>query len=243
MNILILSAGKDSSANEDSYPLCLTEFDSIPLVERVIEACSVLEPSSLIVALRQEDIRIHHVNNVVTLLWPSAVIVGVHDMTQGAACTALLAIGNIDNDEELLIVNGNEFLEEDFRNIVKNFREQHLDAGVVIFRSIHPRYSYVALNEMDRVIEASEKNPISTNATVGFYWFSKGREFVDAAKSMVRKDARINDKFFICPSFNELILKDRKIGVYRVDGKQYHPLKTSRQLQQFEVALDRERDQ
>jgi dTDP-glucose pyrophosphorylase len=154
----------------------------------------------------------------------------------------LLAIAHINNDEDLLIVNGNEFLDEDFTKIIKSFRDLDFDAGVVIFRSIHPRYSYVALNELDRVIEASEKNPISTNATVGFYWFSKGSEFVDAAKSMVRKDARINGKFFICPSFNELVLKDRNIGVYRVDGKQYHPLKTGRQLQQFEVALDRERE-
>jgi dTDP-glucose pyrophosphorylase len=243
MNILILCAGKDNSVNDEAYPLCLTEFDSIPLIERVIEACSVLEPSNLIVALRQEDILIHHVDSVVTLLSPSAAVVGVNDMTQGAACTALLAIGHINNDEDLLIVNGNEFLDEDFKNIIKNFRDLYLDAGVVIFRSIHPRYSYVSLNGLDRVIEASEKKPISTNATVGFYWFSKGSDFVDAAKSMVRKDTRINGKFFICPSLNELILKDKKIGVFRVDGKQYHPLKTSRQLQQFEVVLDREKGQ
>lgn len=242
MNILILAAGKDAAVQEDSYPLCLTEFDSIPLIQRVTAACGSLNPSTLVVAFRQEDVRSHHLHNVVTLLWPEARTISVQDKTEGAACTALLAVGSIDNDEELLIVNGNEFLDTSFSNVIADFRERELDAGVVVFRSIHPRYSYVALNDEGLVVEASEKNPISTNATAGFYWFKHGRDFVSSAKSMIRKDARVNGKFFICPTFNELILKGGRIGVHPVDNKQYHPLKNSRQIEQFEAILDRERE-
>lgn len=239
MNILILAAGQDQFAQEDGYPLCLTEFDSLPLIQRVAISCQALNPSNLTVALREEDVRKYHLDNVVRLLSPNAKILNIEAPTQGAACTALLAAGSIDSDSELLIVNGNELLNADFRLVVENFRDRKLDAGVVVFSSIHPRYSYVRLDDSEFVVEAAEKNPISNNATAGFYWFARGKDFVSAAKNLIRKDARVNGNFYICPGFNELILKQQHIGVYRVDSKAYNPLKSGRQIEQFETALEK----
>lgn len=243
MNILILAAGQDPLSQENSYPLCLTEFDSIPLIQRVISSCGVLGASDMIVAFREQDVDIYHLNNVVTLLWSNATILRIHGKTQGAACTALLAAGKIDVDEELLIVNGNELLDTDFLEILENFRGRQLDAGVVVFHSIHPRYSYVRLDENKLVIEAAEKKPISTNATAGFYWFARGKDYVRAAKNLIRKDARVNDNFYICPTFNQLVLEHMRIGTYQVENKVYHPLKTGRQIEQFETVIERERNE
>lgn len=241
MNILILAAGADPSSQDDGYPLCLTEFDSVPLIQRVTAACSALAPKNLIVALRESEVRRYHLNNVVTLLWPHAKILRIQAKTQGAACTALLAAGDIDNDEELLIVNGNELLDTDFQQVVQSFRHRELDAGVVVFHSIHPRYSYVRLGENGLVVEATEKKPISTNATAGFYWFARGSDFARAAKNLIRKDERVNDNFYICPTFNQLILEQKRIGVHAVENKHYHPLKTGRQIEQFEATIERGR--
>jgi dTDP-glucose pyrophosphorylase len=241
MNVLILAAGQDQFSQEDGYPLCLTEFDSLPLIQRVAISCQALNPSNLIVAFREEDVRKYHLDNVVRLLSPNAKILCIEAPTQGAACTALLAAGSIDRDDELLIVNGNELLNADFRQVVENFRVRKLDAGAVVFSSIHPRYSYVRLDENEYVVEASEKNPISNNATAGFYWFAKGKDFVRAAKNLIRKDARVNSNFYICPTFNELILEHYRIGVHRVDSKAYNPLKSGRQIEQFEAALEKGR--
>jgi len=241
MNILILAAGKNPFSEEDGYPLCLAEFDSIPLIQHVTTACAAFQPSNLVVAFHDEDVRDYHLGNVVTLLWPNATIIRVQDKTQGAACTALLATGVIDADEELLIVNGNELLSANFLGIVEGFRSRGLDAGAVVFHSIHPRYSYVRLDANELVVEAAEKKPISTKATAGFYWFARGRDFVSAAKNLIRKDARVNNNFYICPTFNELILKHMQIGVHQVDAKSYHPLKTGRQVEQFETVMERAR--
>jgi len=241
MNILILAAGHDPLAQQEGYPLCLAEFDSIPLIQRVIASCGALSPNKLIVAFREAEARRHHLSDVVSLLWPGVQVIMVPENTQGAACTALLAAGAIDADEELLIVNGNEVLDVDFARIPEDFRCRNLDGGVVVFHSIHPRYSYVRLGDDALVVEAAEKRPISTNATAGFYWFASGKEFVRAAKSLIRKDARVNGSFYICPAFNEMILCGLRIGVYTVDNKNYHPLKTGRQIEQFETAIERGR--
>jgi NDP-sugar pyrophosphorylase family protein len=242
MNILILAAGEIAlDPDSGKYPLCLNEFNGKTLIENILLSCQKIGDVKFLVALRELGIRQYHIDNIVELLAPGSKIFGIQKDTKGAACTALLAVDEIDNDEELLIVNGNELLDVNYLEIVSNFRERKLDAGVVTFSSIHPRYSYVKLNDENFVIEASEKKPISRNATVGFYWFARGREFVSAAQNMIRKDAVVNGLFYICPTLNELVLNQKKIGTYAVDANKYHPLKTERQVMQFETIIDQGR--
>lgn len=239
MNILILAAGNpEFDTGDGQYPLCLTELDGVPLIERIVAACQALPVRRMVFALRKEDVNRHHLDNVASLLHPGAITLKVEGRTPGAACTALLASGYIQSDEELLVISANELVDADFAAIVADFRRRQLDAGAVTFPSMHPRYSYVQLDEQGLVVEATEKNPISRHATAGFYWFARGSDFVEAAKNMIRKDAHVNGLFYICPAFNELILAHKRIGVHPVEAKKYHPLKTERQLQQYEAMLE-----
>lgn len=234
MNILILAAGQASFESADGdYPLCIAEIGGKPLIELLVMAASAAGAPNLIFALRQHDIRRFHLDNVVELLAPGASVVHVPEQTKGAACTALLAAGSIDNQEELLIIAGNELLDVDFSTILEDFRGRKLDAGTVTFSSVHPRYSYVRLDADQLVVEAAEKNPISRLATAGFYWFARGADFVRAAQGMIRKGASVNDLFFICPALNELILEQARIGTFAIDASQYHPLKTELQWTQY----------
>ena len=236
MNILILAAGGSSSRE---YPLCLTEFNGEPLMQRTVNLCGPLSPARIIFALLEDEVSKYHLDSIVELLTPHAVVQRVHAETRGAACTALLASGMIDSDDELLILNGNELIEENFVSIVQGFRDRGLDAGAVSFPSVHPRYSFVRLDDYGFVVEAREKKPISRNAVAGFFWFQKGRDFVRAAKKMIRKDAHVDNTYYICPSFNELILEQKTIGVKHIDGKNYHPLKNIHQIERFETILER----
>lgn len=237
MNFLILAAGSAPVDTHDgAYPLCLAELDGTPMIEKIIQACHALPDARVIVALRDEDTRLYHLDHVVRLVDPRATIVRVREATGGAACTALLAVPHLDNDEELVILNGNELIEVPFATVVGDFRARGLDAGVITFPSIHPRYSYVRLDDRERVIEAAEKRPISRMATAGFYWFARGRDFVAAAQDMIRKNAAVNGLFYICPALNQLVLRQRAIGVHPIEARLYHPFKTERQLLQYEAA-------
>jgi len=187
-----------------------------------------------LVAFAESDVRRFALDKIITVLAPEARVISVKEQTRGAACTALLFAAWIDNGEELLIVNGNEFLDVSFGGVIADFRERELDAGVVVFPSIHPRYSFVRTDIRGFVVEAAEKKPISRDATAGFYWFARGRDFVEAAKNMIRKDARVNDAFYVCPSLNEMILKNARIGVHRIEAAKFHPLKTERQVLHYE---------
>jgi NDP-sugar pyrophosphorylase family protein len=233
INILILAAGRSGGdPTEGSYPLCLTEIGGVPMIERKIETCRSVKDSRLIVALAEQDMRRFSLGEAIALLAPDAHIAPTRE-TRGAACTALLTSGRIDNDEELLILNGDEFLEVDFDEVLEGFRARELDAGVIVFNSVHPRYSFVQLDADGYVVQATEKRPISKNATAGFYWFARGRDFVAAAQNMIRKDATVNDRFYICPSLNQLVLKQARIGVHPIAAERFHPLKTEQQAMQY----------
>lgn len=238
MKVLVLGASPKSGQTQgNNYPVWLSEYRGEILIERLVRSCQSLGDVDLIFAIRDEDVRQYHIDNVIKLMESQATIMTVKGDTKGAACTALLCIHLIDSDEELLILNANEFLDTNFNNVVKSFRERGLDAGIVVFPSVHPRYSYVKLDADQLVIESAEKNPISRNATAGFYWYRRGRDFVQAAKEMIRKDAHVDGSFYICPSFNELVLAQARIGVFSVDSSCYHPLKSERQVQHYEAEL------
>lgn len=233
LNVLILAGGQsDSNADDGNYPLCLAETKGAPLIQHLVNACKATEAMRFVAAFRKADVDSFHLDNVMEVLAPGTIVLSAEKDTRGAACTALLAIAHIDNDHELLIVNGNELIDVDYRTVLADFRARQLDAGTITFSSIHPRYSYVRLSDDDLVVEAAEKRPISGHATAGFYWFARGKYFVHAAQEMIHKDAAVNGSFYICPALNELVLQQARIGVYPIQPDQYHPLKTARQITQ-----------
>lgn len=238
MIILVLCAGpKPVQDAEDAFPVWLVEHRGEILLERLLKKCHTLGSVDLVFAIRANDARQFHVDNIISVLEPSASIVNIRGVTKGAAFTALLCIHRINPDKELLILNANEYLDADFEEIINDFRKRNLDAGTVVFPSVHPRYSYVRLDPDGQVIEAAEKKPISKQATVGFYWYRKGQDFIDAVQDMIRKDANVEGSFYICPAFNEMILAQKNIGVFPVDSEVYHPLKSLSQIRNYQTKL------
>lgn len=235
MNILILMAGDKRFSSTENYPLSLIEIDGAPLIERLVQQCHTMKYKQLIFAMREEDVKRYHLDQVVHLLDKKAEIVIVEGATDGATCTALLAAGFIDNDSPLLVLNADELLNIEYQLPIDDFQKRDLDGGTLVFRSIHPRYSFVQLDDQRFVVEAAEKNPISQYATAGFYYFKHGADFINGAKQDIRKDARQNGAFYVCPTFNQLILDGKRIGVYEIDKNDFHPLKTDRQLEQYSL--------
>lgn len=242
LNIVVLAGGKsvvDAQRNSGEYPDYLVEHGSTPLIEMLITKCNKLAPKNVVCLFAATDVTKYHLRNMVSQLSPVGKVIPVHDKTSGAACTALLASGEIDNDQELLIIGSNEFLESSYGEILATFRESGAQAGVVTFKSIHPRYSFVRLDESGDVTESTEKNPISNHAITGTFWFKKGSDFVAAAKDLIRKDTKVDENFYIAPALNELVLKGLRIATFRIEPEQYHPLKSPSQIQAYEMGAAR----
>lgn len=239
MNILMPLGGSNELFQKHGFAFAkpLVEIDGRPLVEHAWSCLEGLQPRQMIFVVRKEDDVRFHLGDMLTLLDPGARVVRSEGETAGAACTALLAIEHIDNDEELVIANGDQVFTTGVGAAVADFRARGLDAGTIVFDSVHPRWSFVKVGEDGLVVEAAEKRPLSRLATAGFYWFRRGSDFVQAAQAMIRKGASVNGAFFVCPSFNELILRSRRIGVFHIDREQYVSLATPQAIDDYEQQI------
>lgn len=234
-NILVLAAGhQNHSDTESEYPVCLSEFDGRALIERLVDNTRRISSAAYTFALRKEEVERYHLDKVVELIAPNSRVVKIPKATRGSACTALLAASQFPSEEEVLVLSANELVDINLADTVDSFRAQGLDGGGLTFRSFHPRYSYFRLDDAGNVVEAAQKNPISLHATTGVFWFARAGNFVEAIKNMIRKNACIDGDFYIAPAFNEIILKQGRVGVQEIDPKKYHPLKNERQINQFE---------
>lgn len=242
MQIMLLMGGSGLNMNDDSYPIYLSEVNGKLILEQQIENCKTLSPVKFIFCVRQSDIKQFHTDSVICQIVPDAKIIEVAGQTKGAVCTALLGSEYIDNDEELVLQAIDDFIEDDGEQILKYFHNENADAGVVSFNSVHPRYSFVKLNEAGEPVEFAEKHPISKNALVSFYYFKKGKDFVECAKEIIRKDNSLNGNFYISQTMNEMLLKQKKVVMYKISNEAFHPLKTEKQLYQYIQELKAEKE-
>jgi dTDP-glucose pyrophosphorylase len=142
-------------------------------------------------------------------------IVLLDGITEGAAVSALAAKEFINNDDELLIANSDQFIEYELDNF--NFmRNINLDGIIFVFNSLHPRWSYVETNDSGFIKRVAEKSVISNTSTVGLYYFKRGRQFIVNAEYMVAKNIRTHGEFYVCPVYNQLIAGNALVAPFWV---------------------------
>ncbi len=241
MKVLFLMGGHNIDHKGSQYPVYMTEFDEDLIIERQISSYQALDPQSMVFCIRREDIRNFSVDDVIRQSAENAVCVGIGD-TRGAICTALLAAEYIDGDNELIIVAADEMIEAPLADAVASFRARGAEAGAISFKSVHPRYSFARLDDTDQVCEVAEKRPISRHALASFYYFRKSSDFIKCAMNVVRKDNALNDSFYISQALNEMILEQKKVVLYPIESKQFHPLKTEMQMAQYILDLKEQRE-
>lgn len=242
MNIVFLMGGERVDLKDQSYPIYMAEMNEEIVLEKQIAYYDRLNPSHMVFCVKRDDIKNFSADDVISQSAKNSICVEIGGSTAGSVCTALLASEHIDNDDELVLVAIDELIEADPVAMVEAFRSGGYDAGVVSFRSVHPRYSFARIDSAGSVCEVAEKKPISKNALASFYYFKKGRDFVECAKSVVRKDSKVNNGFYISQTMNEMILRQKRVGLQHVSNNQFHPLKTEMQLAQYMLDLKEQRE-
>ena len=218
MNVLIPMAGAGSRFEQAGYtfPKPLIEVNGKPMIQTVVENLNIDAKHIFIVQKEHyEKYNLKYLLNLITN--NNCEIVQVDGITEGAACTTLLAKQFIDNDEPLVMANSDQFVEWDSNEFMYSMTADDVDGGILSFEATHPKWSFAKLDDDGFVSEVAEKKPISNIATVGVYYWKKGSDYVKYAEQMIDKDIRTNNEFYVCPVFNEAIESDKKIKVFPID--------------------------
>ena len=240
MQSLVLAAGNSFKNDTDAdYPVSMSELDGKPLIQWIVEDLQKISNNRIVVVVNKDDISRFHIDRTLKLIEPSITVVGTHGNVAGAACSALLGIQSLDLDEELVILNGNEKITESHIDLMDRIHATNAAVGLVSFDSTHPRYSYALTGRNRNVTEIVEKDPVSRNALAGFFWFSSARIIDVAIKSMILKDASVNDLFYLSPAINEIILEGLEVSMIKIENSKYHPVKTEWQLNEYARSIVR----
>lgn len=217
MNVLIPMAGAGSRFAQAGYtfPKPLIEVNGKPMIQVVVENLNV--EAHYVFLVQKDHYEKYNLKQLLNLIAPGCDIVQVDGVTEGAACTTLLAKEIINSDEPLLIANSDQFVEWNSNETLYGFTADEIDGGIVTFKATHPKWSFARVGEDGFVKEVAEKNPISDDATVGIYYWRKGSDYVKYAESMIEKNIRTNNEFYVCPVFNQAIADSCKIKIKQID--------------------------
>jgi HAD superfamily hydrolase (TIGR01509 family) len=211
LNVLIPMAGAGSRFTQAGYtfPKPLIDVNGKPMIQVVVDNLGL--DANYIFVVQKEHREKYNLDTMLNLIVPNCKIIDIDTITEGAACTALLAKEYINNSSPLFFANS--------------------DGGIVTFKATHPKWSFAKLNDTGIVTEVAEKNPISDNATVGYYYWKHGSDFVKYAEQMIKRDIRVNNEFYVCPVFNQAIEDGKIIRVYQ--AKKMWGLGTPEDLENF----------
>jgi HAD superfamily hydrolase (TIGR01509 family) len=218
LNVLIPMAGAGSRFEQAGYtfPKPLIEVNGKPMIQVVIENLNL--DANYIYVVQKSHREKYNLDTLLNLLTPGCKIVETDGLTEGAACTALLAKDYIDNDNPLFFANSDQFVEWDSNEFMYKMQETDADGGIVSFTATHPKWSFAKIDENGLVTEVAEKNPISDIATVGYYFWKHGSDFVKYAEQMIEKNIRVNNEFYVCPVFNQAIEDCKEIRTFNTNG-------------------------
>lgn len=235
MNIIIPMAGAGQRFADEGYKI---HKPAIPTIDRrsgkeyPMVVCATMDlpgvehDGSNITYIDRTFHKADGVEAAVAEYYPKASFVTVEKLTEGQACTCLLAKDIINNEIPLLIAGCDNGMV--FDN--KNFEKLTDECDVVVFTYRHNQavlekpnaYGWVIAGDDGRITGLSIKKavsdtPMEDHAIVATFWFRRGSDFVQAAEKMVAENDRVNNEFYVDEVIKHAIELGLDARVFEID--------------------------
>ena len=228
MNIVLPIAGRGSRFADAGYalPKPLIPVHGVPMIETVVRNVRPAGPHRFIFVALADHLQHLGMRETLERAAPGCLIVPVDRVTEGAACTVLLAREHIDTHDPLMLANSDQWVDVDINGYLATMDRQQADGLIMTMKADDPKWSFVGLTPAGLVTRVVEKQVISDEATVGIYNFRRGSDFVRGADQMIAKNLRVNNEFYVAPVYNELIEEGARIAIHNVgsEGRGMHGL-------------------
>ncbi len=207
LNIVVPMAGRGQRFASVGYtdPKPLIPVHGHPMIRVVIENLRPSRPHRFIFLCLAEHLERYGLQEKLEAWAPGCAVIPVQQVTEGAACTVLLARSLIDNGDPLMIANCDQWIDADMDDYLVRLDDSGGDGLIMTMDDGDPKWSFVGFDAAGRVNRVVEKEPISREATVGIYNFRRGRDYVAAADAMIAADLRVNGEFYVAPVYNQMI--------------------------------------
>ena len=240
MNVVIPMAGDGSRFKNQGYevPKPLIDVFGKPMIQAAVESLDV--DGKYIFIIRKSNFSDDQkVKSLLKKVKPGCTIYEIDYLTEGPASTCLLASENINNNEPLLIANCDQIMEWDSKLFLEKVNRTQCDGAVVTYSSNTEKNSYVKIGDEGYATEFAEKKVISEFSLNGIHYWKNGSDFVNSTRDMIHKNIRVNNEFYIAPTYNELILNKKKIIIHHINKNLHHAIGTPEDLKKYEDLQNR----
>lgn len=221
LNICIPMAGAGSRFSKAGYidPKPLIKVHDTPMIEAVVRNLRPKQPHRFIFIVQAAHAQAYGLRDFLPSISNGGQVIEINGLTEGAACTVLQARDQINCDDPLMIANSDQFIDCDINTYLSRMDSNHLDGLIMTMTADDPKWSFVALDDQHLVTRVVEKEVISNEATVGIYNFRHGVDFVRAADEMIARNERVNNEFYVAPTYNELIRQGHRVGIHNIGAE------------------------
>lgn len=197
-----------------TVPKPLIDVKGKPMFVRAIDDIN-LAFDDMIFIVRKE----HNIKHSVLEHYPGATVVELDYTTKGAACSVLAADQYISPNDSVFISNCDQIIKWD----TNQFDKLKHNAGIILTfdcPELDPKWSFALTDSNSDVIRVAEKNPISSQATTGHYYWHRWQTFKQSAEQMIAADDKHNNEFYLCPVFNYTIASGGVVKTVKVQHMQ-----------------------
>lgn len=215
MNILIPMAGEGQRFKDEGYetskPAILT-YDRKDGTQKPMVVLATMDlpgagnSNNQLIFVDRDFHKTDGVEDIILKSFPWARFITVEELTEGQACTCMLAKEMIDNEDELLIAgcdNGMDYNHEAYEQL-----KQENDIIVFTYTDNEAvlknpnAYGWMIVDDSNRIIGTSIKkaisdNPMKDHAVVATFWFKRGNVFVESTEKMISENDRVNNEFYV----------------------------------------------
>lgn len=152
-------------------------------------------------------------------------------LTDGQATTAYLAKKYWDSSNALLIYNIDTYVESG----EMHSEELKGDGYIPCFQAEGNHWSFVRLDEKQKVVEIKEKQRISQYCTLGAYYFSTCELYQQLYEEYYNGvDNLVNGEKYVAPLYDYLLKKGGEIYISDINPSKVHVLGTPEELKVFQ---------
>lgn len=218
LNIVIPMAGNGSRFTEAGYsdPKPLIPVHGIPMIEVVINNLRPKRPHHFTFICQQRHDQEYGIASFLRGLEPTSDVILLNGVTQGAACTVLTAKSIINCRSPLMIANCDQWIDYSIDDYLAAFDRQRSAGFIMTMTANAPKWSFVKRDASGHVSGVVEKQVVSDEATVGIYNFAAGCDFVSAAETMIAANERVNNEFYVAPTYTQLVRRGLRIETLSV---------------------------
>jgi NDP-sugar pyrophosphorylase family protein len=231
INVVIPLSGRGARFLSAGYtvPKPLITVAGKTLIELAVTSLDL--PGQHIFIVQKQHRDEYHIDDVLKKIQPQSIIIETDGVTDGPACSALLAQDYINTETELVVANCDQIME--WNSLIFLNTARYYDGCVVTYTSTNNKNSFARIDQRGLVTEMKEKQPISDIALVGIHYWRQGRHFVRSAQAMMAADDRYNGEFYIAPSYNYMIGPESRVGIYHLATQQYRPVGVPADLETY----------